>query len=78
MIPTALDNFPVAKFWLRALRRPALELDRVRGLESHLPPLPIAIEYELGPSAYCAKAASLGLTAIRKKLGLGAWRVACP
>ena len=36
------------------------------------------IEYELSPSSYCAKAASLGLTAIRKKLGLRAWRVACP
>jgi hypothetical protein len=34
-------------------------------------------EYELPTSAFCAQARQLGINAIRKRLGLGAWRETC-
>jgi Glycoside-hydrolase family GH114 len=35
-------------------------------------------EYELNRSRFCPKARRLDLSAIRKRLRLGAWRRACP
>jgi hypothetical protein len=35
------------------------------------------IEYAGTPAKFCPKAAALGLTAVKKKLDLGAWRQAC-
>jgi hypothetical protein len=38
----------------------------------------IDVEYSLGRAQFCAKAANLGIGAMRKRLSLSAWRRACP
>ncbi|MEA2676132.1 MAG: hypothetical protein QOJ81_273 [Chloroflexota bacterium] len=38
----------------------------------------VDIEYSLSRSQFCAKAANLGIAAMRKRLSLDAWRRACP
>jgi hypothetical protein len=35
------------------------------------------VEYELPRAAFCARAADLGIAAMRKRLNLGAWRAPC-
>jgi hypothetical protein len=37
----------------------------------------VDIEYSLAKSSFCAKAADLGITAMRKRLSLGVWRRPC-
>jgi hypothetical protein len=38
----------------------------------------VDIEYELRRGRFCAKAAQLGIFAMRKRLSLNAWRRVCP
>jgi hypothetical protein len=52
------------------------ECDRLRPFVRAGKPV-FAVEYELAPGAFCARAKRLGFMAMRKRLDLDAWRAPC-